>query len=149
MQDEKIDAGAVEKILTPIDAIEVSKDGKNSFSIIYQKMMNVRWHISFITLIILLFIIVGIIAAIVLKVGLDGPWKEILLLMLGMFGSSFNRIIDFWFNNSQRDSVMIEKIDSENDAINVAKMKIKQTKSDKSNEEKQAQTKEKSNPGGQ
>jgi len=37
------------------------------------------------------------------------------LLILGAFIGSYNRVIDFWFNNSQRDQIMLQKIDEEDD----------------------------------
>ena len=46
---------------------------------------------------------------------MEQEWKEILLLILGAFIGSYNRVIDFWFNNSQRDQIMLQKIDEEDD----------------------------------
>jgi hypothetical protein len=50
-----------------------------------------------------------------LKATMEQEWKEILLLILGAFIGSYNRVIDFWFNNSQRDQIMLQKIDEEDD----------------------------------
>ena len=40
----------------------------------------------------------------------DG-WKEILLLMLGGFVGSFDKVIDFWFNNQENDNKLLEHAD--------------------------------------
>ena len=33
----------------------------------------------------------------------DQEWKEIMLLILGAFIGSYQRVIDFWFNNAEQD----------------------------------------------
>lgn len=40
-------------------------------------------------------------------------WKEILLLVLGAFIASYSKIIDFWFNNSERDLELIRRADDD------------------------------------
>ena len=77
--------------------------------------MNVRWYITFITMVTLLAILCGIVLSIMVKATMAQEWKEILLLILGAFIGSYNRVIDFWFNNSQRDQIMLQKIDEEDD----------------------------------
>ena len=42
-------------------------------------------------------------------------WKEIMLLILGAFIGSYNRVIDFWFNNAERDKEIINRADHEDD----------------------------------
>lgn len=96
--------------------VQVPQDKVNRFNIIFQKMMSVRWYITFITMITLLAILMGVVLSIVLKATMAQEWKEILLLILGAFIGSYNRVIDFWFNNSQRDQIMLQKIDEEDDA---------------------------------
>ena len=78
-------------------------------------MMSVRWYITFITMVTLLAILCGIVLSIMVKADMAQEWKEILLLILGAFIGSYNRVIDFWFNNSQRDQIMLQKIDEEDD----------------------------------
>jgi hypothetical protein len=63
----------------------------------------------------LLAILCGIVLSIMVKATMAQEWKEILLLILGAFIGSYNRVIDFWFNNSQRDQIMLQKIDEEDD----------------------------------
>ena len=95
--------------------VQVPEDKQNRFNIIFQKMMSVRWYITFITMITLLAILCGIVLSIMVKADMAQEWKEILLLILGAFIGSYNRVIDFWFNNSQRDQIMLQKIDEEDD----------------------------------
>lgn len=105
----------LEKAIKNEGAVQVPQDKSNRFNVIFQKMMSVRWYITFITMITLLAILIGIVLSILLKATMEQEWKEILLLILGAFIGSYNRVIDFWFNNSQRDQIMLQKIDEEDD----------------------------------
>jgi hypothetical protein len=102
-------------------AVEIPQDKQNRFNIIFQKMMSVRWYITFITMITLLGILSGVVLSIMIKASMAQEWKEILLLILGAFIGSYNRVIDFWFNNSQRDQIILQKIDEEDDPPGTAK----------------------------
>lgn len=95
--------------------VQLPKDNKNRFNIIFQRMMSVRWYITFITMVTLLAILCGVVLSIMVKADMAQEWKEILLLILGAFIGSYNRVIDFWFNNSQRDQILLQKIDEEDD----------------------------------
>jgi len=105
----------IESALKNEAKVEVPKDNKNRFNVIFQRMMAVRWYITFITMITLLAILCGVVLSIMVKADMAQEWKEILLLILGAFIGSYNRVIDFWFNNSQRDQIMLQKIDEEDD----------------------------------
>lgn len=105
----------LEKAIKNEGAVQVPQDKSNRFNVIFQKMMSVRWYITFITMITLLAILLGVVFSILLKATMEQEWKEILLLILGAFIGSYNRVIDFWFNNSQRDQIMLQKIDEEDD----------------------------------
>lgn len=105
----------IEKALKNEGSVQVPQDKTNRFNVIFQKMMSVRWYITFITMITLLGILSGVVLSIMLKATMEQEWKEILLLILGAFIGSYNRVIDFWFNNSQRDQIMLQKIDEEDD----------------------------------
>jgi hypothetical protein len=105
----------LEKALKNEGTVQVPQDKQNRFNVIFQKMMSVRWYITFITMITLLAILLGVVFSIMLKATMEQEWKEILLLILGAFIGSYNRVIDFWFNNSQRDQIMLQKIDEEDD----------------------------------
>ena len=75
--------------------VQVPEDKQNRFNVIFQKMMSVRWYITFITMITLLAILCGIVLSIMVKADMAQEWKEILLLILGAFIGSYNRVIDF------------------------------------------------------
>jgi hypothetical protein len=105
----------IEKAIKDEATVQVPQDKQNRFNIIFQKMMSVRWYITFITMITLLAILMGVVLSIMVKASMEQEWKEILLLILGAFIGSYNRVIDFWFNNSQRDQIMLQKIDEEDD----------------------------------
>ena len=94
-------------------------DNRNRFNFILQKMMNTRWYITVVTLVIFLTIVIGLGVGIITKSTIDPEWKELLLLLLGAFIGSYNRVIDFWFNNAERDNLLIEKVDVEDDEVKV------------------------------
>ena len=111
----------IEQAIKNEASVQVPQDKSNRFNVIFQKMMSVRWYITFITMITLLAILIGIVFSIMLKATMAQEWKEILLLILGAFIGSYNRVIDFWFNNSQRDQIMLQKIDEEDDPAGTPK----------------------------
>jgi hypothetical protein len=113
----------VEKMFASTAEIDVPADESNRFNVILQKMMNTRWYITMITMMTLLLILGGVVLSILFKASITQEWKEILLLLLGAFIGSYNRVIDFWFNNSQRDDKLIEKVDEENDSAEELKTK--------------------------
>lgn len=106
----------VEKMFASTAEIDVPQSGDNRFNVILQKMMNTRWYITMIVLLTFLMLLFGIVLSIIFKASITQEWKEILLLLLGAFIGSYNRVIDFWFNNAQRDDKLIEKVDEENDS---------------------------------
>jgi hypothetical protein len=111
----------IEKAIKNEGGVQVPQDKTNRFNVIFQKMMSVRWYITFITMITLLAILMGVVLSIMVKASMEQEWKEILLLILGAFIGSYNRVIDFWFNNSQRDQIMLQKIDEEDDPVGTPK----------------------------
>jgi hypothetical protein len=44
---------------------------------------------------------------------IDGEWKELLLLMLGAFIGSYGKIIDYWFSDTDKDKMLVQKMDEE------------------------------------
>lgn len=76
----------------------------------------------------MLAIMVGISTSIVMGTRIVQEWKEIMLFMLGAFIGSYNRVFDYWFNNSQRDDKLIEKMDQENDSDALLQTKLKAVK---------------------
>jgi hypothetical protein len=60
-----------------------------------------------------MLIIGGIFASIVTKSEIAGEWKELLLLLLGAFIGSYGKIIDYWFSDTDKDKMLVQKMDEE------------------------------------
>jgi hypothetical protein len=82
--------------------------------LVKESFRNRLW-ITVVTLFTFLLIIFGIGHSLIMETELAQEWKEILLLVLGAFIGSYNRVIDFWFNASERDKEMIARADHEDD----------------------------------
>ena len=85
----------------------------DGFKQLLNKMMARRWYITAMVLGGFLFIIGGIFAAIVVKTEIGGEWKELLLLLLGAFIGSYGKIIDYWFSDTDKDKMLVQKMDEE------------------------------------
>ena len=70
-----------------------------------------KWLISI--AVVSLFSIILALMIYFMSSGVDvmGGWKEISLLMLGGFVGSFEKLIDFWFNNAEDDVKLLEHAD--------------------------------------
>ena len=51
--------------------------------------------------------------AILSKSTIEGEWKELLLLLLGAFIGSYGKIIDYWFSDTDKDKMLVQKMDEE------------------------------------
>jgi hypothetical protein len=76
-------------------------------------MMKRRWFITAIVLGGFMIIIMGIFGAIVGQTAISGEWKELLLLLLGAFIGSYGKIIDYWFSDTDKDKMLVQKMDEE------------------------------------
>ena len=76
-------------------------------------MMKRRWYITALVLGSFVIIIGGIFAAITSKTAASAEWKELLLLMLGAFIGSYGKIIDYWFSDTDKDKMLVQKMDEE------------------------------------
>ena len=76
-------------------------------------MMKRRWYITALVLGSFVLIIGGIFTAISLKTPASAEWKELLLLMLGAFIGSYGKIIDYWFSDTDKDKMLVQKMDEE------------------------------------
>lgn len=78
-------------------------------------MQRGRMGITVLTMLTFLVIVLGIGWALLGPVdtmaGMAQEWKEILLLVLGAFIGSYNRVIDYWFNSAERDNKLLEAVD--------------------------------------
>ena len=76
-------------------------------------MMTRRWYITALVLGSFVCIILGIFAAINNNVPAAAEWKELLMLMLGAFIGSYGKIIDYWFSDTDKDKMLVQKMDEE------------------------------------
>ena len=85
----------------------------NGFKDLLANMMKRRWYITALVLGGFMFIIGGMFFAIFSKSEIAGEWKELLLLLLGAFIGSYGKIIDYWFSDTDKDKMLVQKMDEE------------------------------------
>ena len=89
------------------------KEETGGFKELLANMMKRRWFITAIVLGGFMVIIMGIFGAILNKSSIEGEWKELLLLLLGAFIGSYGKIIDYWFSDTDKDKMLVQKMDEE------------------------------------
>ena len=85
----------------------------SGFKNLLNKMMSRRWYITALVLGGFMLIIGGMFFAILSKSEIGGEWKELLLLLLGAFIGSYGKIIDYWFSDTDKDKMLVQKMDEE------------------------------------
>ena len=102
----------------------VKNQQPTGFKELLNSMMKRRWYITAMVLGGFILIIGGIFGAIMWKTPMSTEWKELLLLLLGAFIGSYGKIIDYWFSDTDKDKMLVAKMDEENDTpeILLAKM---------------------------
>ena len=83
------------------------------FRDLLNSMMKRRWYITALVLGGFMFIMAGMFAAIGIGTTIAGEWKELLLLLLGAFIGSYGKIIDYWFSDTDKDEMLVQKMDEE------------------------------------
>jgi hypothetical protein len=83
------------------------------FKDLLNKMMTRRWYITALVLGGFILIIAGIFVAVMGGNAIKGEWKELLLLLLGAFIGSYGKIIDYWFSDTDKDKLLVQKMDEE------------------------------------
>ena len=83
------------------------------FKDLLNSMMLRRWFITALVLGSFMLIIAGIFTAITYGTAIQGEWKELLLLLLGAFIGSYGKIIDYWFSDTDKDKMLVQKMDEE------------------------------------
>jgi hypothetical protein len=83
------------------------------FKELLNKMMSRRWYITAMVLGGFILIIAGIFAAVVGQTPMAAAWKELLMLLLGAFIGSYGKIIDYWFSDTDKDKMLVQKMDEE------------------------------------
>ena len=83
------------------------------FKDLLNSMMKRRWYITAMVLGGFMLIMGGIFASIIGNTVIAGEWKELLLLLLGAFIGSYGKIIDYWFSDTDKDKMLVQKMDEE------------------------------------
>jgi hypothetical protein len=91
----------------------MSNQPATGFKDLLNAMMKRRWFITAIVLGGFMIIIMGIFGAIIGQTAISGEWKELLLLLLGAFIGSYGKIIDYWFSDTDKDKMLVQKMDEE------------------------------------
>jgi hypothetical protein len=91
----------------------MKKEQSTGFKDLLYAMMTRRWYITAMVLGGFMIIIAGIFSSIVLSTPMAGEWKELLLLLLGAFIGSYGKIIDYWFSDTDKDKMLVQKMDEE------------------------------------
>jgi len=89
------------------------KQPPSGFKELLNSMMQRRWYISAMVLGGFMMIIAGMFTAIAMKTAMAAEWKELLLLLLGAFIGSYGKIIDYWFSDTDKDKMLVQKMDEE------------------------------------
>jgi hypothetical protein len=90
-----------------------SKEMNTGFKQLLNSMMTRRWLITLIVLITFMFTTFGILISIHVDTVVGQEWKELLLLLLGAFIGSYGKIIDYWFSDTDKDKMLVQKMDEE------------------------------------
>jgi len=85
----------------------------SGFKDLLNSMMQRRWFITALVLGGFMLIIAGIFSAILIGTSIAGEWKELMLLLLGAFIGSYGKIIDYWFSDTDKDKMLVQKMDEE------------------------------------
>ncbi len=85
----------------------------SGFKDLLNAMMKRRWYITALVLGSFILIIGGIFGAITSQTAASAEWKELLLLLLGAFIGSYGKIIDYWFSDTDKDKMLVQKMDEE------------------------------------
>ena len=101
----------------------------SGFKDLLNAMMKRRWYITALVLGGFMFIMAGMFAAIGLGTKMAAEWKELLLLLLGAFIGSYGKIIDYWFSDTDKDKMLVQKMDEEDGTSlsNTADMPVNNT----------------------
>jgi hypothetical protein len=85
----------------------------SGFKDLLNLMMKRRWLMTLIVLVTFMFTTFGIVLSIHMETVVGQEWKELLLLLLGAFIGSYGKIIDYWFSDTDKDKMLVQKMDEE------------------------------------
>lgn len=93
--------------------MEEQNEQNTGFQKLLLSMMTRRWLMTLIVLITFMTIAIGILISIHSETEVSGEWKELLLLLLGALIGSYGKIIDYWFSDTDKDKMLVQKMDEE------------------------------------
>ena len=85
----------------------------SKFADLLKDIMNKRWYITAMVLGLFILITAGIFIAILIQAPMAAAWKELLMLLLGAFIGSYGKIIDYYYSDSDKDKMLVQKADEE------------------------------------
>jgi hypothetical protein len=94
-------------------AQEQQNNSNSKFADLLRDIMNKRWYITAMVLGLFILIIAGIFVAILIQAPMAAAWKELLMLLLGAFIGSYGKIIDYYYSDSDKDKMLVQKADEE------------------------------------
>jgi hypothetical protein len=86
---------------------------QTGFKQLLNSMMTRRWLMTLIVLVTFMCTTFGIMISIHMDTTVGQEWKELLLLLLGAFIGSYGKIIDYWFSDTDKDKMLVQKMDEE------------------------------------
>lgn len=86
---------------------------QSGFKDLLNLMMKRRWLMTLVVLVTFMFTTFGIVLSIHMETVVGQEWKELLLLLLGAFIGSYGKIIDYWFSDTDKDKMLVQKMDEE------------------------------------
>jgi hypothetical protein len=92
----------------------MNKEQQSSkFADLLKDIMTKRWYITAMVLGLFILITAGIFIAILIQAPMAAAWKELLMLLLGAFIGSYGKIIDYYYSDSDKDKMLVQKADEE------------------------------------
>jgi len=89
------------------------EEQNTGFRDLLNEIMRRRWYITLTVLLTFVFLALGILLSIRTESAVSSEWKELLLLMLGALIGSYGKIIDYWFSDTDKDKMLVQKMDEE------------------------------------
>ena len=100
----------------------MNKEQQSSkFADLLKDIMTKRWYITAMVLGLFILITAGIFVAILIQAPMAAAWKELLMLLLGAFIGSYGKIIDYYYSDSDKDKMLVQKADEE-DGVSMSHM---------------------------
>jgi hypothetical protein len=94
-------------------AQEQQNNANSKFADLLKDIMTKRWYITAMVLGLFILITAGIFVAILIQAPMAAAWKELLMLLLGAFIGSYGKIIDYYYSDSDKDKMLVQKADEE------------------------------------